>query len=185
MRWSAMVLSLVLPGMGHTAIGRPARGIAVTLLFTVGVVLAVARAAMVEAPWLDSAFVALLVGALLVYFVCQLAMARLLIRAAVAAARPAKEDHFRAGMAAAAQGDTALAERELRRVLSIDPSDVEAHLNLGTLFAGQGDVVRARRHLKRCRRFDIDGKWDWEVQQELVGLAAGTRAKGAQEKSPG
>lgn len=170
MRWSAMLLSLILPGMGHTSIGRPLRGVAVTVLFTVGLTSTVARGAAVARPLLDTTFTALLLGTVLVYLLCQLLLLRVLIRASVSAARPAKEDHLRAGLAAAVRGDAERAEREFRRVLAIDPTDVEAHLNLGTVLAQSGNVRRARRFLKRCRRFDIDGKWDWEVEQELAAL---------------
>jgi len=181
MRWTAMILSLILPGMGHTALGRPARGIFLTAAFTLGVVALVARAAVLSHPMGDAAFGGILVGTALVYVLCQLAMLHVLIRAAVSAARPAKEDHFRAGLAAAARGETIRAETELRRVLAIDPSDVEAHLNLGALFARQGQRREAKRHLKYCRRFDIEGKWDWEVEQELTALSRATNGKSRSE----
>jgi len=170
MRWTALLLSLLMPGLGHTAIGRPARGMAVSLLFTVGVVLTVARASVVESPFLDNGFTVLLAATIMIYLVCQLFLLRVLVRAVISDARPVKEDHLRAGLALVARGNSQAGEKELRRVLAIDPSDVEAHLNLAALFAQRGDARKARQHLKWCRRFDIDGKWDWEVGRELAAL---------------
>ena len=174
MRWRAMLLSLLLPGMGHTAIGRGGRGMAVTALFTLSVVAAVYRGATVKHASLDPTYMALVVLVALVYLFSQLAMLRVLIRAAVSAARPAKEDHLRAGMVAATRGDDTLAERELRRVLAIDPTDIEAHLNLGALYGRSGELRRARRHLRHCSHFDLEGKWTWEVERELSALKHGT-----------
>ena len=120
---------------------------------------------------LDDLFTVLMACTLVIYMLCQLTLLHVLVRASISAARPVKEDHLRAGMALAARGEARAAEKELRRVLAIDPSDVEAHLNMATLLARGGDVRRARRHLKWCRRFDIDGKWDWEVDEQLESLA--------------
>jgi tetratricopeptide (TPR) repeat protein len=106
----------------------------------------------------------------MIHLLCQWSLIRALLPAAIAGVRPAKEDRFRAGLAAAARGDDARAEAEFRRVLLIDPADVEAHLNLGALLARHGRPVEARKLLRRCRRLDLEGKWAWEARQELRAL---------------
>ncbi len=188
MRWRAMLLSLLLPGLGHTAIGRPVRGLALSLLFTALVVASATRAAFVDVALLDLTFSLLAIAAMIVYLLAQLSMLLVLLRSTISSARPRKEDHFRAGLAAASRGEAPLAECNLRRVLSIDPSDVEAHLHLGTLLTDQGRYRHARRHLKWCRRFDVEAKWDWEMGQELDRAARGLaedRAHRARKREAG
>lgn len=170
MRWTVVPLSLVFPGVGHTALGMPVRGFAYTALFAVGALTTIGFGFTAEEPFMDLGFVLSLWASGLVYVLCQFALLCVLIRAARSANMPEKDERLRAGMAAAARGADSEAETELRRVLAMDPTDVEAHLNLGALYARLGRRSRARRHLKSCRRFDILGKWDWEVDWELEAL---------------
>jgi len=167
MRWSAILLSLIMPGLGHTALGRPVAGSAISAAFWAGALVSVWRGVTRDQPVLDEVFAVAAVGVVLVYVVCQVTLLFAVARAALSRDAPAREMHFRLGLAAATRDESETAERELRRVLALDPTDVEAHLNLGALYARQDRAPLARRHLKRCRRFDAEGKWDWEVDRQL------------------
>ena len=174
MRWLAILASLVLPGLGHTMLGLPFRGLAFSLVFVACALSLVCFGFGLDDPMSDARFGTALWGTCAVYAACQLSLWQILIRAARSANLPAKDDALRAGMAAAARDADTEAEREFRRVLALDPTDVEAHLNLGALHARNGRVRKARRHLLRGRRFDLRGKWDWEVERELAVLADGS-----------
>ena len=178
MRWPAILVSLVLPGLGHTALGMPFRGLAFSLLFVACGLALVCLGSGLDDPMADARFGTALWSTCAVYAACQLSLWLIVIRAARSANLPAKDDALRAAMAAAARGAEDDAEREFRRVLALDPTDVEAHLNLGSLYARRGRLGKARRHLRCCRRFDINGKWDWEVERELEALRGAGTANG-------
>ena len=167
MRWSAVILSLVCPGMGHTAIGRPVAGLLFSVVFCLGVLLTLGIGIGLDAPSLNAVFVISLAGTLAFYALCQVSLVAMLLRSRINASSPAKESYLRAGMLAAARGDDAHAEEQFLAALALDCTDVETHLNVAAVYARQGKVRRARRHLGRCRRYDVDGKWAWEVSREL------------------
>ena len=58
--------------------------------------------------------------------------------------------HYRVALALQAHGDSASAEAEVRRALSIDPKQPEAHAVLGQLLARAGRAGEARHHMLRA-----------------------------------
>jgi tetratricopeptide (TPR) repeat protein len=53
---------------------------------------------------------------------------------------------------------------ELKRVLAIDPEDLQAHYNLMLSYQGAGDGEMAKKHEALYRRFKAD-----EASQEITG----------------
>ena len=176
MRWSTFILSLVCPGMGHTAVGRPIAGLLFSVLFCLGALLSLAFGIAFETPADSEVFVVGLAATLALYALCQVSMFAMLLRGGGGASSPAKENYLRAGMLAAARGDDSAAEEQFRAALAIDGTDVEVNLNLAAVYARQGKTRRARRCLARRRRWDLDGKWDWEASREQERIGRGPAA---------
>ena len=72
-----------------------------------------------------------------------------------------KENHFRNGEAAVAQGRPADALVEFRTALSIDPAYADAHRKLADVLAGMGDAPSALQHYVRAADLRPD---DYELQ---------------------
>ncbi|MBE3068849.1 MAG: tetratricopeptide repeat protein, partial [Planctomycetes bacterium] len=85
-------------------------------------------------------------------------------------ASPARDDLFRAALEATLQGRLDDAEASCRRLLRLDPDDVEATLHLASLERLRGHAPAARRYLARTRYLDDDGRWDFQVGRELAAL---------------
>ena len=185
MQWQALVFAILFPGLGHTALGRPGKGMALSALFFLGGLVSVALGATLEAPWESDALFGALLFAVGVYAYSLADIALHLTRAAIGRNSAERENRFRQGVIAAATGDTDAAAEALRAALAIDSTDVEAHLHLGTLYARQGRRRKARAQLRRCRKFDVEGKWDWEVDCELERLRGRANAKRNAEESEG
>ncbi len=62
------------------------------------------------------------------------------------------------------------AQREFLRAVKLDPEDTESYLYLCVVEAESGNARRAARHLARARRLDTEGKWKWELAQQLSNL---------------
>lgn len=185
MRWSALIYAILFPGLGHTALGRPGKGMALSALFFLGGLVSVALGATLEAPWESEALFAALLATVGVYAYSLADIAINLARAAIGKNSVERENRFRQGVVAATSGDMDAAAEALKGTLAIDSTDVEAHLHLGSLYAGQGRRRKARAHLRRCRKFDVEGKWDWEVDCELERLRGPANAKAPAEDSEG
>ena len=81
-------------------------------------------------------------------------------------------DHaFRQGQDLYLKGQWAQACELFERVVQLHPEDADALVQLGTTYGRLGRLMEARRTLRRCLRADVQGKWRWEVQQELVHLS--------------
>ena len=85
------------------------------------------------------------------------------------------EDELRAqglkrGMILYVQGDLEGAANAFRQCLHLDPFDIEAQFRLGVVLARRGEAREARRWLRRARKYDVDTKWQWEIEAELKRL---------------
>ena len=175
-----MLLSALLPGLGHTAAGLPLRGLAACVLFAACWLGAAYRLAFAPLPVLDTPFLALAAAAAAVYLITFADLAFWFWRLRRGARSPLKERRLRAGMAAWAALDAATAREELRQALKLDPTDVEAHLYLASIQARTGQTRQARRSLRLCKRYDLRAKWAWEISREAARLAPKpAAAKGA------
>ena len=82
------------------------------------------------------------------------------------------------GTAAYLQGDLAGALGEFKECLKIEPNCPEALFRIGVLAARQDDIETARIALRRALRYDLGGKWKWEIDREFIRLDAAV-AEGA------
>ena len=56
--------------------------------------------------------------------------------------------------------------------MKIEPNCPEALFRIGVLAARQGDIEIARPGLRRALRYDVGGKWTWEIEREFIRLDA-------------
>jgi predicted Zn-dependent protease len=82
----------------------------------------------------------------------------------------ARDEQFKAVLAAYLQGRYDEAEAKCRALLHQDPDDVEAALQLGTIARRRGKLAVARRWFRRARYLDDRGKWDFEIDRGLASL---------------
>ena len=170
MALKALLLSLLLPGLGHVYVARPVKGAILASAFAALLFVAVLRGIAAPVAFLDDAFLIGLFGSAAVWLGTAWVMLRRVLAPLLSAVRLDKEGVFKKGLASYLRDDLDRAEREFRRVIDIDPGDVEANLQLAMVYKSKGRPRLARRCLKRCRRLDVDGKGQWEVRQELADL---------------
>lgn len=166
----AILLSMMLPGLGHVLLGRPVKGMLLACAFTVCISLAVLRALFVQPAMLDAGFLCVTAAALGLWLGALWGMLRVALRPLAKLASPDLDDRFREGIRHYLTGDLKRAERTFHGLLSMDPADADAHLRLGLVYKAQGKPKQARRCLKRCTAFDPEGKWRDEVARELAAL---------------
>lgn len=174
-----ILLTLLLPGTGHIAIGKALKGLLIFFCFGFAVdgwVYSQAASVLppehtfLSVPALRRGSIALgaLIWAFAAFDMARLALRRrrLLAKADVADA------HIRDALVAHLRNDPERALRELRAAHRINDQDPDAFFHLGVLYASRGDRKRARKALLRCIRYDQEGKWDTHAQQQLRALEA-------------
>ena len=91
------------------------------------------------------------------------------------------------GTAAYLQGDLDAALGEFRECLKIEPNCPEALYRLGALAVRRDDLEMARNSFRRALRYDLAGKWSWEIKKQFERLdehfAAG--GEGSSGEEPG
>jgi Flp pilus assembly protein TadD len=75
------------------------------------------------------------------------------------------DEHADLGVAYEARGEPALAAREYRAALRLDPRLARARVNLGNVAAGRGDWRGAERCYRRALR---DSAGDWDAMNDLA-----------------
>ncbi len=174
-----VLLSAVIPGMGHVAAGRTTRGLIVFFLFGFAVDgylysqalrILPANVAPVE-PGLMRTVSLAFAGALWLIALADTARLALRRRRIVSRADEATA-LIRNGLVAYLRDDLAAAAHALHAALRINDRDPDALYHLGVVYAASGHVRKARRALLRCIRFDDEGKWDVEAHDHLQALDA-------------
>ena len=166
-----MLLSLV-PGWGHVYWGREALGIGIF-----------SAAALVGFGFLNTWLVyqgpgkTTMVWVFGVVFCLVMAANWIDIFLRTDPARVGEDDRRRKlciqrGTAAYLQGDLDVALGEFKECLKIEPNCPEALFRIGVLAARQGDIEIARTGLRRALRYDVGGKWTWEIEREFIRLDA-------------
>ncbi len=74
------------------------------------------------------------------------------------------------GMLGFLRSEYQAAEEKFIEGARLDPLDPEPLWRAGIVAARSGSPNAARRLLLKARRLDLEGKWRWEIEQELVGL---------------
>jgi len=170
-------LSVVLPGCGHIAAGRTAKGLLLFFLFGFAVDgFLYSQAQSILPP--EQAGVAPTVvrylalgGGLLIWaFAIGDTMALALRRRRIEALADAANARIRDALVAYLRGDYAGAVKALRAALRINDQDPDALFHLGVVCAHMGQRRKARRALHQCIRHDHDGKWDSEAHEQLRAL---------------
>ena len=82
------------------------------------------------------------------------------------------------GTAAYLQGDLDAALGEFRECLKIEPNCPEALYRLGVLAVRKGDLETSRNSFRRALRYDLGGKWSWEIKQQFERLDEQLQAAG-------
>jgi len=172
-------LSAVLPGCGHLAAGRPARGLLIFFLFGFAIdgwfysqaqsILPPEHAG-ADADLVRYAAIALgvFLWAFAVADTAKLALRhkRIIAKAGVV------DSHVRNALTAFLRNDYAAALKPLLAARRINDQDPDTLFHLGVAYAGLGQLRKARHAFHTCIRFDHDGKWDNQTQQQLKALDA-------------
>lgn len=79
-----------------------------------------------------------------------------------------REHNLREGMIAYLRGDFDEAQGLFLACSEADPVDPEALFRLGVVCSRAGKAREAVTWLRRTRKYDLEGKWNWEVEQELL-----------------
>ncbi|MEM7232923.1 MAG: tetratricopeptide repeat protein [Planctomycetota bacterium] len=95
--------------------------------------------------------------------------------------KSARERFLEQGTIAYTRGDFDSAEVDFRECLRIDPQDLEALFRLGVVLARKEDRVGAAKVFEQALRFDLEGKWRWEIARELDESGASDSAPEANE----
>jgi len=161
MRPRDFLLSLILPGTGQIACGRPVRGILLCVAFTAAAAVAATRAAFLPGSVvLDVPFLLALGLMAAAWLLAQWGMLlRLRQHSLRPCLHPARDRHFERGVIFYLRADLVAAEHEFRRALLLDPEDADAWFYLAAVLEELGEVRRAQRARAHCRAVDVQGKW--------------------------
>jgi tetratricopeptide (TPR) repeat protein len=173
-------VSIALPGCGHIAAGRPAKGLLLFFLFGFAVdgfiyshVQGLVPPERASANAATLVYWAALAGGILLWaFAVADTAAIALRRHRVEAMSDVATAHVREALIAYLRADYRSAVQALRAALHIDDHDPDALFYLGVVYASLGDRRKARRSLRRCIRHGRDGKWDTEARSHLKALEA-------------
>jgi len=166
-KFFTLVLSALLPGIGHITKGRVAVGIAFFLsVVTLLDCIAYLEFSTPDAPpaWKETMLLGLLA---LVWLGCQAHLLYLLHFRDPARHHEEKELAFREGLRYYLLDELPSAIRQFERVLRIDPFDCDACFHLAVCLSRAGMYGRAIRRFKKCTELDDTRKWSDEIQEEI------------------
>ena len=174
-----VALSAILPGCGHIAAGRAARGLLVFFLFGFAIdgwFYAQARCictAEAHSPNASAIRYGAVAFGLLLWAFAVGDTARLAIRRHRRGAHAQGADaHVRAALVALLRDDHDAALRELLAAKRLDPLDPATAYHLGVVHAAAGRIRKARRAFHHCIRLDREGIWEVRVREQLRLLEA-------------
>ena len=164
---ATVILTLLMPGLGHFLIGRFVRGLVIWLVYMCSALGAIACGLTGGGPLSHNApFVVLM----LISAACWVYAVVNIVDVTFGSEESTSEEcdeHFRQGVTHYLRGELVRAKKEFQKALSLNRRDLEARLHLGMVYAAEGRYHHARRAFKRCLALDHDGKWHWELQREL------------------
>ncbi|MFW6162986.1 MAG: tetratricopeptide repeat protein [Planctomycetota bacterium] len=172
-----VAVSAVMPGLGHLAAGRVARGLLVFFLFGCAVdgyfysrALRILPAAVAPVAPGTVQTLAIMGGALVWLYAVGDTTALALRRRRLESRADEATAHVREGLIAYLRDDLTAAAHAFHAALRIDNRDPDALYHLGVVYAAAGHRRKARRAFERCIRFDDQGKWDTEAHDRLHAL---------------
>ena len=170
----AIILSLIVPGIGEIILERPVNGLFLFASYTFFVLLGVFRFFTIEtASILEDRILCLAIGAAgaswgcALVETCQLAFGRRGERT-----KAARDERIRDGMIFHLKGEFGQAAGEFRSALALDRRDVDARFHLAMALKAQGLRREAKRALKKCLALDAESKWYSEICEELENLSS-------------
>ena len=174
-----LLISAVVPGCGHIAAGRPARGLLLFFLFGFaidGFLYSQAQSILPpdRTPLPPAAIHNIAIAAGAALWLLAIADTAAIVRRQRRIESRAAEatDLIRQALVASLRKDWSAAAHALHAALRIDPHDPDALFHLGVVYAAAGHRRKARRALQRCVRCDHDGKWDSQAAEQLDALDA-------------
>ncbi len=181
MRTAAIVINLLLPGLGHIMLHRRVRGF--SILVGYGVFADLLAIAIAASPWNLGGgawiFLALAASGTLGFWVYGLVDVTRIYVPATEGAREERDAHLRCGLIAYIRNDLKTAREEFERVLAIEPRDLEARLQLCVIDRREGRLGEAKKSLLALRRMDRAQKLRWEILRELAALEGEPQRSGA------
>ncbi len=185
-----ILLSMLMPGVGHIAAGRALRGILLFFLFGFAIdgwlysqaasVLPPERSAL-DIPTIRNLSLGL--GALLWAFAVLDTVAIALRRRRILAKADVADAHIRGALVAHLRNEPEAAIKELRAARRINDQDPDALFHLGVIYAGLGQRAKARKAFHQCISYDSEGKWDAHAQEQLRALEAVSSSKSRGSRS--
>ena len=177
-----LILSFILPGIGHILRGKILMGI-VAFLAVVTLLDAWAYLEFSTPEPSASWKFGLLAGSYaLIWIICQAHMGYLLWIRDPERFHDQKELAFGEGLRYYVVDDIPNAIRQFERVLRIDPSDRDACFHLAVCFSRSGMYRRAKRSFRKCTELDDDRKWAVEIEEELGRARQEARQRKADRK---
>lgn len=77
------------------------------------------------------------------------------------------DDLFAVGQEQYLRGEYSAALKTFSQGLKLNREDVDMRLYLGLTYRSLGRRHRAKRAFRRCGKLDVEGKWKWEIAEEL------------------
>jgi hypothetical protein len=178
----AMVLSLF-PGWGHVYLGRERAGLVLFTLVVASAFVMVNSLLVLSGPWRiwlsrPAAAAAILLWAVGVADIVRLTSPRRRRRI-----EEEKKELLRAGMIAYLKDDLEAAESAFRACLKLDSHEVEALVRLGMVLVHRSRPGRAKAYLRRARALDMEEKWIWEIERDLLKLKKKPKGTGTEVRS--
>jgi hypothetical protein len=173
--WRAKALALgLVPGVAHILVlDRPGVGTGLFVLFVLGAYGAVTGLCLVEEAWADRLYLAGCSVAGGTWLVGFLDAARLAVFRDYAKRAEMRDRLTKEGVHHYAGGHMKKARACFRRCLSLDSRDPDVLFWYGCAEARLGRSRRALRSFRRCRKYDLEGKWSFEIEREEARVAAG------------
>jgi tetratricopeptide (TPR) repeat protein len=166
----AVIVNLILPGIGLVLVGKRLAGVVFAVVFWLavdGMVLSLILIGGRAAGDFVLAFLFLAVS-VWIWSLVRLVLHVVFLRS------PSLLEHkdtlFRTGMEHYLKNQLAEAKSAFTQLLALDGADADAHLYLGLVYKNLDQRARARASFRRCMRYDYDRQWRWEVRTELSRL---------------
>ncbi len=167
----ALLLSVLLPGLGHVVLGRCLFGVLLAFFYALCLELLLVKT-FVWPFELASSYIWGCGGLAAAIWAGALGWVIVLTRVEVSAPEERREELLKEGMKLLLEEELASAEEKLRELVHLEPEDVEAYLYLGSVYEAQGEPKLARNCFKTCLNLDRKRYWKEFLDSHLKELRA-------------